>query len=195
MISLLNKGSPAWITKSKNEHRKLKYTLQIIQVDKIKICINTHVTNKIVQEAINKGSIKELKDFNIIKPEKKFGKNTRFDFFLLNKVTNKKAFLEVKSVSLQRKSHHAEFPDSVTSRGKKHLENLVIANKQGYESYLFFLIQIEKCKSFAIASDIDPEYYKVFNNALKKNVNVICYDCKFTNKGIEINKKIDLFNE
>ena len=195
MIKLLNKGNPVWITKSKNENRKLKYTLQIIQVDKIKICINTHVTNKIVQEAINKGSIKELKNFNIIRPEKKFGENTRFDFFLLNKVTNKKAFLEVKSVSLQRKNHHAEFPDSVTSRGKKHLENLVIANKQGYESYLFFLIQIEKCKSFAIASDIDPEYYKVFNNALKKNVNVICYDCKFTNKGIEINKKIDLINE
>ena len=195
MIKLLNKGNPVWITKSKNEHRKLKYTLQIIQVDKIKICINTHVTNKIVQEAINKGSIKELKNFNIIRPEKKFGENTRFDFFLLNKVTNKKAFLEVKSVSLQRKNHHAEFPDSVTSRGKKHLENLVIANKQGYESYLFFLIQIENCKSFAIASDIDPEYYKVFNNALKKNINVICYDCKFTNKGIEINKKIDLFNE
>ena len=195
MIKLLNKGNPVWITKSKNENRKLKYTLQIIQVDKIKICINTHVTNKIVQEAINKGSIKELKNFNIIRPEKKFGENTRFDFFLLNKVTNKKAFLEVKSVSLQRKNHHAEFPDSVTSRGKKHLENLVIANKQGYESYLFFLIQIEKCKSFAIASDLDPEYYKVFNNALKKNVNVICYDCKFTNKGIEINKKIDLFNE
>ena len=195
MIKLLNKGNPVWITKSKNENRKLKYTLQIIQVHKIKICINTHVTNKIVQEAINKGSIKELKNFNIIRPEKKFGENTRFDFFLLNKVTNKKAFLEVKSVSLQRKNHHAEFPDSVTSRGKKHLENLVIANKQGYESYLFFLIQIEKCKSFAIASDIDPEYYKVFNNALKKNVNVICYDCKFTNKGIEINKKIDLFNE
>ena len=195
MIKLLNKGNPVWITKSKNENRKLKYTLQIIQVDKIKICINTHVTNKIVQEAINKGSIKELKNFNIIRPEKKFGEKTRFDFFLLNKVTNKKAFLEVKSVSLQRKSHHAEFSDSVTSRGKKHLENLVIANKQGYESYLFFLIQIEKCKSFAIASDIDPEYYKVFNNALKKNVNIICYDCKFTNKGIEINKKIDLFNE
>ena len=195
MIKLLNKENPVLITKSKNENRRLKYTLQIIQVDKIKICINTHVTNKIVQEAINKGSIKELKNFNIIRPEKKFGENTRFDFFLLNKVTNKKAFLEVKSVSLQRKNHHAEFPDSVTSRGKKHLENLVIANKQGYESYLFFLIQIEKCKSFAIASDIDPEYYKVFNNALKKNVNVICYDCKFTNKGIEINKKIDLFNE
>ena len=195
MIKLLDKGNPVWITKSKNKERKLKYTLQIIEVDNIKICVNTHVTNKIVQESIDKGVIKELKSFKIIRPEKKFGKDTRFDFFLYNNKTDKKAFLEVKSVSLQRKIKHAEFPDSVTSRGKKHLENLISAYEQGYESYLMFLIQIEKCKSFSIAADIDPEYYKVFNNALKKNVNVICYDCKFTNKGIEINKKIDLFNE
>ena len=195
MIKLLDKGNPVWITKSKNKERKLKYTLQIIEVNNIKICVNTHVTNKIVQESINKGLIKELKSFQIIRPEKKFGKDTRFDFFLYNNKTDKKAFLDVKSVSLQRKTKHAEFPDSVTSRGKKHLENLISAYEQGYESYLMFLIQIEKCKSFSIASDIDPKYYEVFNNALKKNVNVLCYDCKFSNKGIEINKKIDLLNE
>jgi sugar fermentation stimulation protein len=195
MIKLLDKGNPVWVTKSKNKERKLKYTLQIIEVDNIKICVNTHVTNKIVQESINKGLIKELKSFQIIRPEKKFGKDTRFDFFLYNNKTDKKAFLEVKSVSLLRKTKHAEFPDSITSRGKKHLENLISAYEQGYESYLMFLIQIEKCKSFSIASDIDPKYYEVFNNALKKNVNVLCYDCKFSNKGIEINKKIDLFNE
>ncbi len=195
MIKLLDKGNPVWVTKSKNKERKLKYTLQIIEVDNIKICVNTHVTNKIVQESINKGLIKELKSFQIIRPEKKFGKDTRFDFFLYNNKTDKKAFLEVKSVSLLRKTKHAEFPDSITSRGKKHLENLISAYEQGYESYLMFLIQIEKCKSFSIASDIDPKYYEVFNNALKKNVNVLCYDCKFSNKGIEINKKIDLLNE
>ena len=195
MIKLLDKGNPVWITKSKNQERKLKYTLQIIQVDNIKFCVNTHITNKIVQESINKGLINELKSFKIIQPEKKFGKDTRFDFFLHNNRTDKKAFLEVKSVSLQRKNKHAEFPDSVTSRGKKHLENLISAYKQGYESYLMFLIQIEKCNSFSIASDIDPEYYEVFNKALKKNVNVICYDCKFSNKGIEINKNINLLNE
>ena len=195
MQKLLTEGNKVWVTKSKNEKRKLSHTLQIIEVNKSKFCINTHITNKIVNEALENKNINDLCGYNIIKSEKKFGINTRFDFLLNDTKHNKKAFLEVKSVSLQRKNHHAEFPDSVTSRGKKHLENLVIANKQGYESYLFFLIQIEKCKSFAIASDIDPEYYKVFNNALKKNVNVICYDCKFTNKGIEINKKIDLFNE
>ena len=195
MIKLLDKGNPVWITKSKNQERKLKYTLQIIQVDNIKVCVNTHITNKIVQESINKGLINELKNFEIIRPEKKFGKDTRFDFLLHNSRTDKKAFLEVKSVSLQRKNKHAEFPDSVTSRGKKHLENLISAYQQGYESYLMFLIQIEKCKSFSIASDIDPEYYEVFNKALKKNINVLCYDCKFSNKGIEINKNINLLNE
>ena len=159
MLKLLDKGNPVWITRSKNEARKLKYTLQIIQVNKTKICVNTHITNKIVQESINNKLISELKSFDIIRPEKKFGKDTRFDFLLHNNRTNKKAFLEVKSVSLQRKAQHAEFPDSVTSRGKKHLENLMSAYQQGYESYLLFLIQIEKCKSFDIASDIDPDYY------------------------------------
>ena len=110
--------------------------------------------------------IDELQEYNFIRPEKKFGIDTRFDFLLNDTKNDKKAFLEVKSVTLSRKRGHAEFPDSVTSRGKKHLENLMLANKQGYESYLMFLIQIENCKSFSIASDIDPEYSKVFKNAL-----------------------------
>ena len=67
-----------------------------------------------------------------------------------------------------------------------------MANEQGFESYLMFLIQIENCKSFRIASDIDPEYYEVFKEALKKNVKLLCYDCKFSNKGIEINDKIKI---
>mgnify|MGYP001248978333 CR=1 FL=1 len=190
MLNLLKEGNPVWITKSGNEKRKLQYTLQIIEVKKNKFCINTHITNKIVKESLEKKLINELKDFNVIRPERKFGSNTRFDFLLYDTKKDKKAFLEIKSVSLSRKDGHAEFPDAVTSRGKKHLESLMFANKQGYESYLMFLIQIENCKSFGIASDIDPEYSKVFKNALKKNVKLLCYDCKFSYKGIEINNKI-----
>ena len=196
MFNLLKTGNPVWITKSKNEKIKLHYTLQIIKVGDIKFCINTHITNKIIQESLEKKTIKYFKNYDLVRPEKKFGNNTRFDFLLYNSKKEKKAFLEVKSVSLNRIKYHAEFPDAVTARCKKHLESLITANKQGYESYLLFLIQIEKCKSFSIASDIDPEYYEVFNNALKKNVNVLCYDCKFSNKGIEINKEIKiLLNE
>ena len=72
------------------------------------------------------------------------------------------------------------------------MEGLILANKQGYECYLLFLIQIEKCKSFSIASDIDPEYFNSFKEALKKNINVLCYDCKFSNKGIRIRKRIKI---
>ena len=68
--------------------------------------------------------------------------------------------MRLKSVSLSRKKGYAEFPDAVTSRGKKHLESLILANQQGYNCYLLFLVQIENCKSFGIASDIDPEYSK-----------------------------------
>ncbi len=192
MFKLLKEGNPVWFTDSKNDKRKLKYTLQIIEVNNIKFCINTHITNKIIQESLDNKLIENLKNYNLIRPEKKFGKNTRFDFLLADTKNNKKAFVEVKSVSLSRKSGHAEFPDAVTDRGKKHLENLILANQQGYESYLIFLIQIEKCKTFGIASDIDPVYSRVFRDALKKNVNVLCYDCKFSNKGIIINKKIDI---
>ena len=192
MINLLKRGNPVWITKTDNKNRKLQYTLQIIEINNIKYCINTHITNKVVQESLQDKLINELKEYTLIRPEKKFGKNTRFDFLLYNNKKDKKAFLEVKSVSLSRKKGHAEFPDAVTTRGKKHLENLMLANNQGYESYLMFLIQIEDCKTFGIASDIDPEYSSVFKEALKKNVKVICYDCKFLNKGIEINNKIKI---
>ena len=192
MLNLLGKGNPVWITKSNNEKRKLLYTLQIIEVKKIKFCVNTHITNKIVKESLENKQLTELREYNLIRPEKKFGNNTRFDFLLYNSKKDKKAFLEVKSVSLVRKDGHAEFPDAITSRGKKHLESLIMANEQGFESYLMFLIQIENCKSFRIASDIDPEYYEVFKEALKKNVKLLCYDCKFSNKGIEINDKIKI---
>ena len=192
MFKLLEKGNRAWITESNNQNRKLKYTLQIIEVDNTKFCINTHITNKIVHESLEEKLVENLNSYNFIRPEKKFGSNTRFDFLLNDTKNDKKAFLEVKSVTLSRKKGHAEFPDSVTSRGKKHLENLMLANKQGYESYLMFLIQIENCKSFGIASDIDPEYSKIFKDALKKNIKVLCYDCKFSNKGIKINNKIKI---
>ena len=192
MLNLLKKGNRVWISSSNNKKRKLKYTLQIIEVNNSKYCVNTHITNKVVNESLKNRNIDELKKYDLIKSEKKFGENTRFDFLLTNTVTNKKAFLEVKSVTLRRRNGHAEFPDAITSRGKKHIENLIIANQKGYDSYLMFLIQIENCKSFGIASDIDPEYFKSFKEAVKKNVKVLCYDCKFSLKGIELNKKIKL---
>ena len=159
---------------------------------KKKIGINTHSTNKIVLDALKKNRIKELKKDIKIKSEVKFGKKTRFDFLI--STNNYKAFIEVKNVTLSRQSKVAEFPDSVTSRGSKHIEELLKASKKGYKIFILFVIQRDDCEKFKIASDIDPLYSKLLDSALKKKLNIICYDCKFLPKGIKLNKKIK-FNE
>ena len=188
MMGLLNKNNKVWITKSLNLKRKLKYTLQIIEDKKSKVGVNTHLTNKIVLEALEKNLIKEF-DKNIkITNEKIFGSNTRFDFYLEGK--NKKSFLEVKNVTLKRKNKIAEFPDSITSRGTKHLNELINATKKSLGAYLLFVIQREDCNKFEIAKDIDPEYSKALINAIKHSVKILCYDCKFSSKGIILNNQI-----
>ena len=188
MLGLLNEGNKVWLTKSLNLKRKLKYTLQIIEDKKSKVGVNTHLTNKIVHEALKKNLIKNFNQNIKINSEKVFGKKTRFDFFLENK--NIKTFLEVKNVTLNRKDKTAEFPDSITSRGTKHLNELMIAAKKGFKAYLLFVIQREDCKKFEIAKDIDIEYANALKKAIKHNVKILCYDCKFSSKGIVLNKEI-----
>lgn len=188
MMGLLNKNNKVWMTKSLNLKRKLKYTLQIIEDKKSKVGVNTHITNKIVFEALKKNLIKEFNKNIKITNEKVFGSNTRFDFYLEGK--NNKSFLEVKNVTLKRKDKIAEFPDSITSRGTKHLNELINATKKSLGAYLLFVIQREDCNKFEIAKDIDPEYSKTLINAIKHNVKILCYDCKFSSKGIILNNQI-----
>lgn len=189
MMGLLNKGNTVWFSESDNPKRKLKYTLEIIDVNKKLVGINTHLSNKIVLEALKEKRIKNLIQFNNIRTEVKFSDNTRFDFLISN--SKKKCFLEVKNVTLTRKNEIAEFPDAITSRGTKHLKELITAKKKGYESYILYLIQREDCRSFKIAQDIDQEYKIAFAEALKNGVKMLCYDCKLNNEEIRLNKQIN----
>ena len=188
MMGLLKKGNNVWLSKSDNPKRKLKYTLQIIENQKSKVGINTHLTNKIVFDALKKRVIKNFKDINSIQQEIRFGENTRFDFLLTQ--DNKKTFIEVKNVTLSREKQIAEFPDAITSRGLKHIQELLKANKQGFEIYLLFVIQRDDCSKFKLAKDIDPEYCELLAKAVKKNLKILCYDCKFSSKGIKLNREI-----
>tara|TARA_Y100001970_G_C14212529_1_gene847739 strand:+ start:423 stop:1118 length:696 start_codon:yes stop_codon:yes gene_type:complete len=190
MLGLLNKGSKVWLIKSNDPSRKLKYTLQIIEDSGSKIGVNTHLTNRLFFEALENNSLKEFNKNIKIQREVKFGKNTRFDFLITEK--KNKAFVEVKNVTLKRNPKVAEFPDAVTSRGAKHINELMKASKKGYKIYLIFIIQREDCNQLSIAKDIDPEYSKLLSEALKKKLNVLCYDCKFSPKGIKVNKKIKI---
>ena len=188
MMGLLKKNNKVWLTKSDNPKRKLKYTLQIIEDESSKVGINTHITNKIVLDALNNSIIEKFRNLETIKPEVNFGSNTRFDFLISE--GKKRSFIEVKNVTLSRKKGIAEFPDAVTSRGLKHIEELIKAGQKGYEIYLLYVIQRNDCDKFKLAKDIDPKYYKLLIKAVKKNLNILCYDCKFSTKGIELNRKI-----
>ena len=98
--------------------------------------------------------------------------------------------MEVKNVTLLRKKELAEFPDAITSRGTKHLEELSNAKKKGFNCYILYLIQRTDCNSFKVAEDIDKKYKIAFTNALKNDVKVLCYDCKITNEEIKLNNQI-----
>ena len=191
MYGLLNKGNKVWISKSNNPNRKLKYTLEIIEYKNTKVGVNTFSSNKIVLHALRNNLIREFNKTLEIKPEAKFGTNTRFDFLILNK--KYKAFIEVKNVTLSRKNKVAEFPDAITARGLKHIKELIKASKKNYKIFILFLIQRNDCKSFSIAKDIDPNYASALSKAFKNKLNILCYDCKFSSKGIKLNNKIKTF--
>ena len=188
MMGLLNTGNKVWFSQTDDPNRKLKYTLQIIEVDKKLVGINTHRSNKIILESLEQKKIEKFVKYDNIKPETKFSNNTRFDFLISN--SKEKCFLEVKNVTLVRENHIAEFPDAVTSRGKKHLNELIDAKKKGYQCYMLYLIQREDCKSFKIANDIDEEYKIAYDNAIKNGVKILCYDCKLNSEEIRINKQL-----
>jgi sugar fermentation stimulation protein A len=189
MQGLLIKNNKVWLTKSNDPKRKLKYTLQIIESNGSKVGINTHLTNKIVLDGLENNKIKDLKAIEI-KTEVKFGDNTRFDFLITE--SNSKKFIEVKNVTLSRTDKLAEFPDAVTSRGAKHIDELIKAKIKGYDVYLMFVVQREDCDQFSIARDIDPKYADLLSDAIKKKLNILCYDCKFSPKGIKLNKQIKI---
>jgi len=102
-----------------------------------------------------------------------------------------KAFIEVKNVTLSRQKGIAEFPDAITARGLKHIKELIKAKEKNYKIYILYLIQRNDCNFFKIAEDIDPEYSDSLSKAVKKKLNVLCFDCKFSPKGIKLNQKVN----
>tara|TARA_B100000579_G_scaffold220325_1_gene180190 strand:- start:730 stop:1416 length:687 start_codon:yes stop_codon:yes gene_type:complete len=189
MIGLLDEDNDVWITKHDDPKRKLKYTLEMIKVNKKIIGVNTHRANRIVEHALKNKLINEFKTIKNVKAEFKFSEDTRFDFLCDKKI------LEVKNVTLLRDNNFAEFPDAITSRGSKHLKMLVNSIKKGFKPYVLFLTQIQDINNFKIAKDIDANYYKNYIIAKKAGVNFLAYRCYLSSKEIKIEKKINIINE
>jgi sugar fermentation stimulation protein A len=190
MTSTIAPDCEVWVSYHDNPKRKLKYTLEVSKIEDQYICTNTNLANKVAVEGIENGIIKELQGFDSLKTEQKYGEKSRIDILLESK--NQKCYVEVKSVTLKVDEYLA-FPDSVTSRGEKHLNELALMVKNGYQAFMLYVIQRTDSLPFRLANEIDPKYVETFKKVRAKGVEVLVYQSTIDiKKGtIKIMKKVD----
>ena len=194
MLSVSEPGAEVWISPATNPDRKLKFTWELIRIGGAMVGINTSHPNKLVADAIEDGTIKELGGYASLRREVKYGKNSRIDI-LLEDNAKPMCYVEVKNVTMRRDltpGGPADFPDSVTSRGKKHLEELSNMVAQGHRAVMMYLVQRDDADSFTIATDIDPEYAEALRKARKAGVEVLCYDCTLSPETITVNRPLPI---
>ncbi len=189
MTGLAIPGTKVWLSRSDNAARKLPYSWELAEVDLGAglelVGVNTGHPNSLVAAAIAAGAIPELGGYGSLRREVKYGRNSRVDF-LLEQAGRPPCFVEVKNVHLMRTKGLAEFPDAVTARGAKHLEELIAMVAQGHRAVMMFLVQIGSADRFALARDIDPHYGLTFDRARMGGVEAIAYRCVITETGIAV---------
>lgn len=188
MMGLIDPGNKVYLSFHDDPKRKLKYSLEIIQVKKTLVGINTGLPNKLVKEAIENGTIKELQGYAHIQPEVKYGTNSRIDLLLTDK-KNKKCYVEVKQVTLVQ-NKICSFPDSISTRGQKHLVELQNMVREGHRAVMIYVIQRADADRFTPADAIDPEYGKLLRQAVKNKVEAYCYQAKVSAKSISIHQQL-----
>ncbi len=188
-------GWPVLLSYHDNPKRKLKYSLELTNNGLTWICVNTSLPNKIAMEGIQNGVVKELSGYEHIKPEVKVGKS-RIDILLSNDsgggVARESCYVEVKNVTLIDQKSGALFPDSVTTRGQKHLEELITLVKSGTRAAMLYVINREDATSFAPAKEIDPKYAELLDQARSEGVEILAYQCKIDSNGISLSHALPL---
>ena len=190
MLSVKEPGSEVWISPARNPDRKLKYTWELIRCGRSLVGVNTAHPNALVADAIENGKISELTGADTVRREVKYGKNSRIDVLL--ETDGKLTYVEVKNVTLSREKGLAEFPDSVTTRGAKHLQELSDMVAEGHRAVMMYLVQRQDCTSFSVAADIDPVYAEALKTAKAAGVEALCYSCKLSKTEIKIDKPLPI---
>jgi sugar fermentation stimulation protein A len=177
------------LSDSGNPLRKYPCTWELVEVDlgsgSELVGVNTGQPHELTAEAIAAGLIPELRDYASVRQEVKYGQKSRIDFLLVDPA-RPTCYLEVKNVHLMRKPRLAEFPDSVTARGAKHLRELAQMRADGARAIMLYVIQIPSADRFALARDIDTAYGAAFDLARKAGVEMLAWRCSVNLAGIQI---------
>jgi sugar fermentation stimulation protein A len=184
MLGLVEPGSEVWLSPATNPARKLKYTWELVRAGDHRVGLNTAHPNSLVEAAVRDDLIPELSGYDSLRREVKYGRNSRIDLLLAGG-GRPDCYVEVKNVHLRREDA-AEFPDSVTARGAKHLVELGEAVAAGSRAVMFYLVQRADCVRFRIAADIDPAYAEGLKEARARGVEVLCYTCDVSPTAIEV---------
>lgn len=193
MSGLTNRGTKVWLEPNEDPQKKLKYSWKMVDHENGHYTgVDTTIANKIVNEALGQGKISEVIDYDEILPEQKYGVNSRVDFLLKNGL--KTCFLEVKNVTLSRQEKIAEFPDTVTSRGAKHLKELSRTVSPNTRAIVLYLVQRSDCNYFKIADDLDQTYLNETILSKNSGVEFVSYRVNFLSNGIELGYKLELID-
>ena len=189
MMGLAEPGEKIWLEPNDDPKKKLKYGWRLVDHENGHFTgVDTSVPNKALRKALEDQKIPEFASYETVRPEVKYGENSRIDF-LLTQPGLPDAYVEVKSVTLSREPGLAEFPDSVTARGTKHLGELTEMVAQGHRAIMLYLVQRTDCDRFALAADIDPAYAAAFEEAQAKGVERLIYGTRISPEGVWVSQQ------
>lgn len=183
-------GSEVLLSLHENPNRKYPHTWELVQVDSTWVGINTQVPNRLVYESVLAGQIPEFVQYTELKKEIVVAPHSRLDLMLQNE--NETCYVEIKNVTLVE-NDVALFPDAVTTRGTKHLIELMKLREQGHRAVIFFLIQREDAHTFSPADKIDAEYGKTLRQAYRNGIELLPYQAAVTPREIRLKKKLDFW--
>ncbi len=186
MMGLATADMKIWLEPNDDPKKKLKFGWRLVDHENGHFtCVDTSVPNRALRAAFEARLVEPLAEYETVRPEVKYGENSRIDF-LLSQPGLRDVYVEVKSVTLNRQAGLAEFPDSVTARGAKHLNELSAMVRQGHRAIMLYLVQRTDCDHFDLARDIDPTYATAFDAARTQGVETLCFGTVITPEGVEL---------
>ena len=192
MMGLADPGMRVWLEPNDDPRKKLKYGWRLVDHEDGHFTgVDTSLPNKALKAALLAREVPPLAEYGMVRPEVKYGQNSRIDF-LLSQDGLPDLYVEVKSVTLSRQPGLAEFPDSVTKRGAKHLSELATMRAQGHRAMMLYLVQRTDCQRFTLARDIDPEYGIAFDQAQQAGVEILCIGTNISPKAIVLSDPLAL---
>jgi sugar fermentation stimulation protein A len=191
MTGLAEPGMPVFMSNSSSKTRKFPWSWELVEADGTLVGINTAHPNHLVAEAITEGTISELTGYAEQRREVRYGENSRIDI-LLSGPGRPDTYVEVKNVHLMRRPRLAEFPDSVTKRGTKHLGELARMVAAGHRAVMVYLIQREDVDRFSLARDVDPVYGAAFDTARAAGVEMLAYACRLSPEQITVERPVTI---